>query len=303
MLFSYYSGNILESKAIGLLGIDKFIDAHKNPKAKTRVLIEKIKLASELGLQDEKSRLKKKLFSFTPSVFVPIGKKRRYENIKDFTGLMQLDFDKFESENLARDFKTYLFDNYDEIVCCYMSPSRLGVKALMKIKKPSTIEQYKAIHYAVSKEFDNVPEFDKATKNPILPLFISYDQDILYRDLEKCISWSDENWSEQQSLREQEFDVEQSSGTKLELKVINSTKQHIREIVDNGHPQVRRASLILGSRIAAGYISSHVARGLIRDLIRENTYLSKGTRGYISTAEWGINQGMKNPRYYDDDRN
>ncbi len=303
MMFSYYSGNILESKSIGLLGVDKFIDAHKNPKTKTRILIEKIKLASELGFQDEKSRLKKQLFSFTPRVLVPIGKKRLYDNIKEFTGLMQLDFDKFDSESLARDFKTYLFDNYEETLCCYMSPSRLGVKALMRIKTPSTIEQYKAIHYAVSKEFDNVPQFDKATKNPILPLFISYDEDILYREIDNCSLWTDENWSEQQALKEQEFDVEQSSGTKLELKVINSTKQHIREIVDNGHPQVRRAGLILGSRISAGYISRHVAEGLIRDLIRENTYLSKGTRGYILTAEWGIKQGLKNPRYYDDDRN
>jgi len=72
----------------------------------------------------------------------------------------------------------------------------------------------------------------------------------------------------------------------------------INSITDNGHPQVRSASLILGSRVGAGYITQHEANALMENLIKSNGYLQKNIRGYIKTSKWGIDNGMNNPKYY-----
>lgn len=300
--FPYYSGNIRRSKCLGLVSLDSFISAHKNPTEKTKKIIDLIKIESEKGDKKAKAILKEQLHSFTPSVIIEKGFKRRYDNIKAFTGLMQIDLDGIEEKSLAVDLKEHIFHSYESIVCAYISPSGLGVKALMKITLPEDIEHYKAIHKAVEVEFEQFGYFDHATSNAILPLFLSYDKDILFREFESCLTWENEDWSKPSYVMLNAEPLPESRGDKQDKyyydKVVRITEKRINEIIDNGHPQVRNTALVLGSRVAAGYIPRYDAEALIERLILSNSYLQKGIKGYVKTAFWAINEGIRTPKYF-----
>ena len=72
----------------------------------------------------------------------------------------------------------------------------------------------------------------------------------------------------------------------------------INAIGESGHPQLRSACLVLGSRCGAGYLSAGEAMIQAEYLIKSNQYLQKGISGYIATAKWAINQGYGKPKYY-----
>lgn len=314
--FPYYSGNIEHANVIGHVTLERFIQSHKNPTSKTIETIDAINKARLDGNIDDKKRLKETLPSFTPSVMINTNERRRYSNIQKFTGLMQIDLDKIDSEERAIALKEHIFHTHDEMICCYLSPSRVGVKGLMKIEIENPLElhgglhwvdekirRFKALHKAVEKEFAQYEYFDTATKNAILPLFLSYDKDILYRPLETCFEWSDTDWSEVEyiNLNPAPKPAPRHTSTNEKYyydKVTRIISKRINSIVENGHPQVLATSLVLGSRVAAGYLTENEAEYLIENLITSNSYLSKGTKGYIKTAYWAIGQGRKTPKYF-----
>lgn len=297
--FPYYSGNIFQSNCIGFVSLESFIEAHRNPTINTIKLLDKIQQATDNKDAELKLKLKKQLYTFTPAVAIPIGKARKYENISHFTGLMQLDFDKIETVHDTVRLRDHLFKTHKQIVCIYLSPSGLGIKALLKIKICKDIEQYRAVHKAVTTTFEEYGYFDEATKNAILPLFLSADFGIKYRDYDKCPAWSKEDWSKVEYVRlndspPPEFDINNRDA----LKVARIITNRINNISGDGHPQVRATALVLGSRVGAGYISQTEAENLIESLIRSNSYLQKGIDGYLRTAFWGISEGIKNPKYF-----
>lgn len=297
--FPYYSGNIYKSEVIGLISLPNFIKKHKNPDKKTLKLLKKIQEARDNNQTNLKRYYKTKLPAFTPSVILDIGDTREYANIKGFTGLMQIDLDKIPTVQEAIDLKEHLFHEHEEIVCSYLSPSRNGVKCLMKVRVANDVEQFKHIHKSVKKEFKKYGYFDSATKNAILPLFLSNDEDILFREFEYCDRWIDEDRSQPQYLQMNEAPIVTRRNKDVNYeKTVRIVTKRINEIVDNGHPQVVSASLILGSRVGANYITEMEARSLIENLISNNSYLQKDVKGYVRTAMWGIGQGMLNPKYY-----
>lgn len=299
---NYYPGRINYVIPIGTLSMIDFIRANKQPLHEIIESIVKIRLETD---KVKKRSLKGQLYYFTPCVLVKAGKPRRYENIEKFTGYIHLDFDKLVDNDPA-EFRDYLFDNYDVISTAYVSPSGKGVKALLKIPVISlkngidhAIKEFKDYYRAVELQFSNYEGFDHATVNPILPLFISYDPHIRYR--EDTSTWNVKEYEE----------VKPNMAT-TNLNLVDNSKQFdyyyrktvrilqgkFNNIVDNGHPQVIRASLILGSRVGAGYISRSDAEGFIIQLIENNTYLQKGIDGYIKTAMWGVEEGIKQPKNY-----
>ena len=247
-----------------------------------------------------KRKLKHKIYSFTPSVFINKNYTRSYANVMYYTGIMQLDFDKIEDIETALDLKNYIFEQ-KETICCFISPSGLGVKALILIKTPEDKKHYKAIYKAVVKKYEDISYFDTATNNAMLPLFLSIDENILFRDISECLAFIEEDWSEikYEHLKEKQTSKPNNFNyTDFETKTLKLLEDKIKSINNNGHPQVRTAALILGSRAGAGYISFSKANDEIIKLIKENNYLNKGLKGYISTALWGVSEGYKNPRYY-----
>lgn len=306
--FPYYSGNIRNPNCLGYVSLDSFIEVHRNPLPNTLAILEEIQIARDNKDDELKAKLKQKLMAFTPSVMIRVGDPRKYKKIQEFTGLMQIDLDKIPSLNEAIGLKEHIFHSYEEIVCAYLSPSGRGVKALMRIKKPSmiggvytreyAIDKYKSMHRAVQEEFKQYEYFDSATKNSILPLFQSHDADILHRNFDETKIWSKEKWlnTEYENLNDTDrFKYDDSSNYNKSIDIVVNA---INNITDNGHPQVRTASLILGSRVGAGYITRSEAIHLMENLIKSNHYLQKDVRNYIKTSVWGIEQGMKNPKYY-----
>lgn len=296
--FPYYSGNIYKTEVLGHVTLEEFCFAHMNPKPHVETIIKEIQQADATGNKQLKRTLKHKLFSFTPSVKIPIRRGRKYDNVVSFTGLMQLDFDGMD-EPTALDIKQWLFEQ-PETITSYISPSGLGVKGLIRIKQPSDKEHYKAIFKAVQAKYEEVGYLDSSTKNAMLPLFLSIDRQMLVRDLNEAKVWVDEDWSVIQHVRLNDTQPTNFNPNENDKeRTLRILRDKINGINDNGHYQVRSAALILGSRVGAGYITVTDAQQEIELLIRSNGYLKKGTSGYIATALWGISEGYKNPKYYD----
>ena len=113
-----------------------------------------IRIADEKGDMAIKAELKTSLYSFTPCVRVE--GRRRYADIKNFTGLLALDFDKLEME-YAKEFKTALFNEYSFIIAAWLSPSRHGVRALVKIPIVQSVGEFKEHFNAVSNTLSIYP--------------------------------------------------------------------------------------------------------------------------------------------------
>jgi len=297
---NFYPGRINYVIPVGEITLDKFIQANIKPKKSIREAISKIRVETD---SLKKRSLKAQLYYFTPCVLIKPGMPRRYENIVKFTGYVHLDFDKLK-DNKPEELRDYLFDTYPVIKTAYISPSGKGVKALLKIPTISlkygidhAVKEYKDYFRAIESEFSNYEGFDHAPFNPILPLFISHDENLRVRDDVEV--WTIKEYEEKKPIATTNLNlVDKSNNDYYYRKTVRILQDRINSIVDNGHPQVIKASLILGSRVGAGYISRVDAEGYITQLIENNSYLQKGTTQYITTALWGIEQGMRNPRKY-----
>lgn len=301
--FPYYSGNIKLTKVIGHVSIEDFVNAHWMPKQSTVDIMDQVRIASEAGDLTKKRELKHKLYSFTPSVMIKLGVGRKYDNVDSWTGVMQLDFDGIETIDKAYDLKHYLFITYQCVICTYFSPSGRGVKALIRITEPRDKEHFKAIYNSVEKEFEQLGYFDVATKNGLLPLFLSIDANILSRDFSKAVAWDSEIWPEKRKANPNLTSFVPTARYETEDqynydKTVRIFTKRIENIVDAGHPQVRTACLLLGSRAGAGYITVGEAVILAAGLIERSDYLSKNIKGYVDTSVWAINEGYKSPKEY-----
>ena len=295
-MFQYYIGGIRQSIPSGYVSLDGFIDAIKNPKQKTLNLLDEIKEASLNNDKELKNKLKEKLPFFTPAVIVKDGKSRRYENIDRFTGLAQIDFDGFDSVDQATDCKHWLFENSKQIKCAYLSPSKLGVKALMRVSVCKDVNEFQDHYRAITSFFKvecHVPHFDVAPQNAILPLYYSYDKDVLIR--ENALVWTKRIHKKKYVVKDSNIVYDCSSP--LGKSLINKFIDRVEKITDNGHPQFRSACLMLGSLVGSGFLTQNDAEDLASKSIKSNSYLSDAHSHstYNKTALWAIERSKNNP--------
>jgi hypothetical protein len=310
-MISYYNGNIKDSICRGHVTLEQFVRANSKPLPKMLAIFDKIRQAELDGDKQLKMRLKENLYSFTPGVTIPKGQSRKYDNIAGFTGLMQLDFD---NEPLGNDLKDWLFNDNPECICAYTSPSGVGVKALFKIPVVKTVDEYQEYFLGVEEYMENcgIDSFDHAPYNCILPLFLSLDKDILYRDnalkwAKKCLKNDISTFANLQITAPtntmptggEEFgSVEYYK--RITIEIFTAKVDGIR--ADPGHPVLRDACLVLGSRVGAGYIDKGEAELLAQYAIRINGYLCRkkelGINNYIKTSKWGIQIGSTRPKFY-----
>jgi hypothetical protein len=105
---------------------------------------------------------------------------RSNKDIKTRSGLIILDFDGFATTDSAIDFKSNLMtDHY--IFACWISPSNLGVKALVKIP---TEGEHKGYFDALCKHFDS-EYWDKSGSDLARTCFESYDPDLYLNENSK----------------------------------------------------------------------------------------------------------------------
>ena len=300
MKIPFYKDGIKNSYCDGYIDMDRFILANKRPKKQQSDLLKQINQASLDGDKELKVQLKNKLIFYTPSIVIPLGERRRYDNIEEFNGVAQLDFDGLDLDS-AVDFKAFIFDNYKELYCAYLSPSKKGVKALIRIPVVKNVQEYQDYYRAIEEEFEIYNGFDPAPKNAVLPLFLSEDVFIRYRE-------EPEVWRikkhEEVDLREV-FPIPRKpyralkSNEKNKARAINTVRKAINSIVSSpGHYQLRSACLIFGTRVGYGYVDHSEAIAEVEALVKANHYLSKGVSGYLKTAHWGVEEGIKTPKGY-----
>lgn len=292
--FQYYSNDVEFSGAKGFVTLNQFLETIKNPKQETKDLLLKIRQASMAGDLKLKSELKKHLYSFTPDVIVK--EKRRYEDVVAYTGLCVLDFDKIEN---PCGFKDFLFNEYKCIIATWLSPSKKGVKALVKIPIVKTKQEFKSYTYGLSAEMQIYEGFDIVLNNAVLLLFIGWDKDILIR--QNALTWikKGRKVNDFDTRQMKEFKKSDTITSKQSEWVINWYSDVINSINDNGHPVLRDNSVTLGGYVGGGYLSMFDAINLAECLVSQNSYLQKGISGYQKTARQSIQLGMTKPLTFD----
>jgi hypothetical protein len=272
--------------------MDGLIQLTKNPPDSILRIFEKIAEAELSGDQEAKAKLKQsRLLMFTPCVIV--DGKRNYASIVKFTGLVVLDFDHIDN---ASEFKTFLFNEYKSIVAVWLSPSKRGVKAIVKIPVVETIEEFKEYYFGIASEMDPYYGFDPSGQNAVLPLFQSYDPDLLCRD--DFETWTKKGVKKNDFVQPAPSKIRRIKATDEEKKVvITIINSGFNNIVDYGHPPLRGLCFVIGGYIASGYIAETEAIELIHQRIESHPYLSKDVSGYSKTAEWAVKVGQTKPLY------
>ena len=289
MKFQYYSANATKPEPVGFIELDLFFDRIKNPSDKTKETLLKIEQATKDGNKELKSDLKKTLYGFTPSA--TFDKRRAYSDIINFTGLAVLDFDKID---YVKEFKEHLFNTYKSIIATWISPSKKGIKAFVKIPVVETIEQFKEYFYGLASYMQYYNGFDSTTQNASLLLFMGYDENILIR--KDYTTWTIKGEKKNEFSKSKIVPLKDNKPTDLQSKwVFDWYSDKINGISSEGHPIVRDNSVSLGGYVGGGYLTYHEAVNLAEHLITTNSYLQKGVSGYIKTAIQSINLGMTKP--------
>jgi hypothetical protein len=290
--FFYYPADVKIPEPLGTVTFEQFLRANKSPSPSISGIFSEISDATSAGNMELKDKLKSKLYYFTPCVKTN-GAGRRYDNITGFTGLMVLDFDKLEN---APAFKKFLFDAIPSIIAAYLSPSKKGCKFIVKIPVCKTTDEFKSYFYGMGYYLEKYEGFDPSTQNCILPLFLSIDPDLLYRD-------NAETWTKR-GLKIDEFkphvgeiEVLDNVSDKDKNTVKTILTRSMEKIVDSGHYIVRSTALCAGGYAASGYITQEEAEDLLFSLIDDNNYLKKNVRGYKMTAKEMLTKGMQSPLY------
>lgn len=267
----------------------RMIEAIKHPKPHIKEILEQIRYAAGNKDEDTKAYLKQKLYFFTPAVNCTY---RNYDSIVSFTGLAPLDFDKLESEQYATEFRDFLFNEYPQIIACWLSSSRLGVRALLRIPVVQSPDEYKIYYKGFEQEGNKYKGFDKAPQNCVLPLFISDDENLLYRP--DAIEWNKQYIAPPQSPKLQKIEIYQNKQVEKVAKIVSSS---MSKIVDYGHPPLRAMAYALGGYVANRYLDENEAEDIIIREIINNNYLNQKSKidGYIKTAKQMIQKGKQKP--------
>lgn len=291
--FHYYPARVESKKAIGVITLQQLANAIKNPSDKIKNIFNQISEAASAGDLKRKDFLKQNnLFYFTPCIYTD-GAGRGYANILAWTGIAVIEFDKIQNAEKLRD---YIFDKYKSVICAFVSPSKKGAKFLFKIPFCFSVDEFKSYYYGLGVEFEKFKGWDPSAQNCALPLFLSWDPELRFR--EDATTWN-KRGTMPGSFKSGPVRpaVIVDASDKDRAFILSNIKKAVDAISDNGHPQLRAAGISLGGYVGAGYLSEHEALEFITALIYSNSYLMKGPKGYILTSKTGIKKGATQPIY------
>ena len=293
-LFPKYGNNVKQTIPIGEITLKEMLEEIKYPSPQRVILFKNIQLAEINGDMDLKRKLKEHIWYCNPAVQTD-GKGRSYANITGYTGYLVLDFDKVDDVNLV---KRLVFKNTPTIIAAWLSVSGHGFRCIVRIPECKSVDEYKAYFWGVANMGgSDIDGFDMAPQNPILPLFMSYDPDLLYRDnadvsIFRGQKKTEHNWNNIEPIH---ITDDPKTMDKFKLWSLSNAERAIATINSNGHPQVRAAAYSLGGRVGGGYLTFDEAESHIHSYIAANAYLSKGTKGYQKTATEMLNEGTASP--------
>jgi hypothetical protein len=289
--FQFFPARIYDVKPLGILSLRQFLDVHREPKESTVKVIEQIKEAArnnDLKLKD--SLKQNNLYSFVPSVILD-GNGRGLVNIVDYNPIMLVEFDKIDH---SIELKERLFNNLKSVIAAWISPSGRGLKLLIRIPKPTSVENYKEYYCGLAYYLSQYQGFDGVNFNIVLPLFLSYDRDILIRE-------DAEEWTQRGGKinafkpYEGEFEVPEDIDDEIKQKIITKITFLVDRIDDGAHPKIRNISTIFGGFCSQYGFPLEEAESLICDLISNNPYMQKNIRGYCQTARDFLRKGFLAP--------
>jgi hypothetical protein len=295
--FQYYPANVKITRPLGKISLDSFISSNRSPKESVRELFKKIQVAEEKEKQD----LKRQLFYFTPCVRTD-GLGRSYSNITSYCGILCLEFDKIPE--FAVNLRDWIFNNFEECFCAYISPSGKGTKTLWRIPIVDNVDDFKAYFYGLSHKFSRISGYDASSQNPILPLYLSWDENLKYRPYEEAKVWTTRGG------KVNEFKPFSGEVDVLE-EVCEKDLERIFRAIDytfakvdreqTAHFLLRNLSLWVGGLCGYGYLSTDEAYDYICDKIRDSSYCIKNAVGYCTTVKDFINKGSTSPLKLDED--
>ena len=290
--FQYYPGDIHKCTPAGKITLPQFIQATRSPKHPE--IFDRIKEAKDNGNKALAGKLKESLYSFTPAVIVSGW--RNQKSITAFTGLFPIDFDGMTPDQ-ASEFKQYLFNHYPFFYSVWLSASRHGVRGFIRVPVVQTVEEYRSYYFAIEAELSQYEyHFDVMLKNPVLPMFQSYDPDILFRS-------DHETWTARYvapplpppqpvNIGTNHTDRQRQSAAEIILKGFTSQFSRIANI---GHPVVRSIAYTAGGYIAAGYLDESDVLRFMDSWIYSHGYLRQNAATYKRTVRDMISRGKAQP--------
>lgn len=289
--FQFFPARIYDAAVLGTLTLRQFLDVHKTPKLSTVEVIEQIKIAAKNNDLKLKDSLKQNnLYSFVPSVILN-GEGRRLIDIIGYNPIMLVEFDKIDN---SLELKERLFNNLKSVIAAWISPSGKGLKLLIRIPKPTSVEDYKAYFCGLAFYLSQYEGFDGVNYNIVLPLFLSYDRDILIRE-------DAEEWTQRGGkinafqVYEGDFEVPEDIEDEIKEKITDKITYLVGQIDDNAHPRIRNIATIFGGFCSFYGFNIDEADDLICTLIDDNAYMQKNPRGYCKTAKEFLRKGFLSP--------
>jgi len=277
--FPWYEADIRKIRPKGNITLRQMINSTIAPKEVLKQTFREIEKASLAGDKTLKAELKKGLFAMTPCV--QIEGSRNYESVKSFNNILVIEYDGIEHSNILRD---YVFEKFDSCFFAFLSPSKSGCKFLFRISPVTTVLEFKRLFWGLAYELDKFINLDYSGANPVLPLFISWDEEAKVR--ENPTEWSRGGYKEGSFVAyEGDFETPEDVNEEDKKEVINKITYLFNKIEDNGHPQCLKASCLLSGYVASNYISFDEAQDLLIELIDNNDYLSKDLNNYKTTAK------------------
>jgi hypothetical protein len=307
MKFSLFKGT--HPKPLGLIDLDQLVNEIRNPDKQTLETLFKIReLTKELeNLSPEseqfknkdrtKGELKETLRSYTPGGTFHTWKKGG--NLIKGSGIAILDYDHIKEPETFRD---QMFEYYPFFILSFLSPSKDGVKFLVKIPIVQSPGEFKQYYSTLFDEFSVYPNLDPSNSDITRLMFTSYDTEILVRPYNKAEVW-DIKATPQPVVKHTPINYDKETLSKQQLHAYNIMNRRFRNITSGErHPRVRGLAILMGGYVAAGLYSEPEAVDILINMVRANSYLNAKAYKYEATIKtaiiYGINKGATVPKSY-----
>jgi hypothetical protein len=289
--FQWYTNGIKTIRPNGNITLRKLIQTTLKPKSE---MIEAFKLIHEAGARGdkaEKDRLKaEKLFFTTPSaIFDPI---RNYESIKEFRPFGIFEYDDIPHCEELRD---YIFEKRKDCIFAFCSPSFTGTKFIFLFGEiPTSVEHYKKLWLGIAHDLDKFINLDLSNERCTQPLYNSYDPSAKFR--ENAVGSVVYGYKSNSFIPfVSEIEIPEEVNEEDVEECFRLISHLIDRIDSSGHNQVISSAFTASGLCAFYGINTDEMWALIEDKIRSNDYLSKGTEGYLKSAQTLFNKGLNFP--------
>ncbi len=300
-LLQYHAGDITKPAVIGEAHLWTILPAIERPKdiRNFEIMDEAEELSQYWASQGNhelaayfkaiKARAKEKLNLISCAAYFRGWRAGEY--IQHFTGIAPGDIDHLSREE-AIELKNFLFHAYSCIIAAWLSPSRHGIKLLIRIPVVQSIEEYKKYYGAIHNEFKQYKGWDKCHQSPVQALFRSYDPDILSRD--DFDTWDIKVDPPPKPAPVNIPDTSIGSDGWKRRAILKGLRTATANISSPHHYRIRSIARTWGGYCPA-YLSKDELIDFLNAVVDSHPYMRHNSTGYKKTIKSGIAVGMQEP--------